>query len=187
MMKKIKAGFLAGLLFSGCAGNIPKEGAVTDLYAIEVQSISGEKMTLESYRGKVLLIVNTASKCGFTSQYEGLQALYDQYSARGFVVLGFPSNQFMGQEPGTEEEIQSFCSLNYGVSFPLFSKIDVKGADQHPLYQRLTSDPLFGGGISWNFNKFLIGRDGQVVGRFGSRTKPQDPALIQAIEQALQP
>lgn len=161
---------------------------MTSLYDIQVETITGETVTLESYRGKVLLIVNTASKCGFTGQYEGLQTLYTQYADRGFVILGFPSNDFLGQEPGTEEEILSFCKLNYGVTFPLFAKGPVKGKNQQPLYQYLTdktTNPKFSGKISWNFNKFLIGRDGTILGRFGSRTKPQDPNLIAQIEAAL--
>jgi glutathione peroxidase len=139
-------------------------------------------------KGKVLLIVNVASKCGFTGQYEGLQELYTTYSNRNFAVLGFPANDFLGQEPGTEAEIQSFCTLTYGVTFPMFAKILVKGKDMHPLYKFLTSketNPEFGGAISWNFNKFLIGRDGATVGRFGSRTKPEDKELVEAVEKAL--
>jgi len=134
------------------------------------------------------LIVNTASKCGFTGQYEGLQALYDQYKEQGLVVLGFPSNDFLRQEPGTNEEIKSFCKINYGVTFPLFAKIAVKGKEQHPLYHYLTSaetNPEHSGKITWNFNKFLIDRDGLVMARFGSRTQPQDAKLIKQLEDAL--
>ncbi len=175
------------LLFSGCA---TKKGSpvVKSFYDIQVDTITGETLTLEKYRGKVLLIVNTASKCGFTGQYAGLQELYETYNDKDLEVLGFPSNDFLWQEPGTDEEIQSFCTLNYGVTFPMFSKIAVKGKEQHPLYQYLTSketNPEFGGKISWNFNKFLIGRDGTIMGRFGSRTKPGDPKLMGGIEAAL--
>jgi glutathione peroxidase len=164
--------------------------AMASLYDIKVETITGETVPLASYRGKVLLIVNTASKCGFTGQYEGLQTLYTQYADRGFVILGFPSNDFLRQEPGTDEEILSFCKLNYGVTFPLFAKGSVKGRNQQPLYQYLTdktTNPKFGGKISWNFNKFLIGRDGTILGRFGSRTAPQAPELIAQIESALKP
>ena len=174
-------------LLSGCAAHV-KEVPVTKLYDIEVKRIDGQPVRLDAYRGKTLLIVNTASKCGFTGQYDGLQKLYETYGDRGLVVLGFPSNDFMGQEPGSNEEIASFCQLNYGVTFPMFAKISVKGDEQHPLYTYLTSDqtnPQFAGGISWNFNKFLIDREGSIVGRFGSRTKPDDPELVNAIEEAL--
>ncbi|MEE9369327.1 MAG: glutathione peroxidase [Pontiella sp.] len=149
-----------------------------------METIGGESIKLETYKNKVLLIVNTASRCGFTGQYDGLQKLYETYDEKGLVVLGFPSNDFMKQEPGTHEEIQSFCTLNYGVTFPLFGKVSVKGDDQHPLYAYLTSkktNPEYGGKVSWNFNKFLIARDGKVVGRFGSRTKPNDKKLVAAI------
>jgi glutathione peroxidase len=174
-----------------CAGCTTQEGApsVETIFDIPVETITGESTTLDSYRGKVLLIVNTASKCGFTSQYEGLQSLYDQYQEQGLVVLGFPSNDFLRQEPGTNEEIQSFCKLNYGVTFPMFAKISVKGAAQHPLYHYLThpeSNPDYNGKISWNFNKFLIDREGRVAARFGSRTKPRDKKLVAELESALQ-
>jgi glutathione peroxidase len=161
---------------------------VTSVHKFKVETIIGEPMTLASYKGKVLLIVNVASKCGFTYHYEGLQKLYLKYRARDFVVLGFPSNDFLSQEPGSNEEIQQFCRLTYGVEFPMFSKISVKGSDKHPLYQFLTDKKKnhgFGGRITWNFNKFLVDRNGIVIGRFGSRTKPMDPELVAAIEQAL--
>lgn len=165
-----------------------KERFVKSIYDIEATTISGEMIKLEEYKGKTLLIVNTASKCGFTGQYDGLQKLYETYEDRGLVILGFPSNDFMKQEPGSNEEIASFCKLNYGVTFPMFGKISVKGDDQHPLYTYLTAketNPEFGGKISWNFNKFLISKDGNIVGRFGSRTKPDDKDLIGAITGAL--
>lgn len=161
---------------------------MTDLYTIEVKTIAGEPVKLEAYKGKVLLIVNTASKCGFTGQYDGLQNLYETYRDKGLVILGFPSNDFLKQEPGTNEEIASFCKLNYGVTFPMFEKIAVKGDDQHPLYTYLTSElsnPEFSGKISWNFNKFLVSRDGKTVNRFGSRTAPDDKNLIAAVEAEL--
>ena len=158
------------------------------IYDIQVERIDGKIILLEQYRGKALLIVNTASRCGFTSQYDGLQKLYDTYGDQGLVVLGFPSNDFMKQEPGSNDDIAAFCTLNYGVSFPMFAKISVKGDRQHPLYGFLTSkkiNPEFGGKISWNFNKFLISKDGQVINRFGSRTKLNDKKLVNAIEGAL--
>ena len=173
------------LLATGCMAQ-QKESAVNSFYDIEAKTITGETVKMEQYKSKVLLIVNTASKCGFTGQYDGLQKLYETYQDRGFIILGFPSNDFMGQEPGTNEEIQSFCKLNYGVTFPMFDKVAVKGKDAHPLYAYLTSkqtNPEFGGKISWNFNKFLISSDGQVVNRFGSRTTPDDSDLIDAIEK----
>jgi len=165
-----------------------EEAGVAPIYNIEVTHMAGEPVTLSGYRGKVMLIVNTASKCGFTGQYEGLQALHEAYKDSGLVVLGFPANNFLRQEPGSNEEIQSFCKLNYGVTFPMFEKISVKGRDQHALYRYLTSkesNPEFGGNIGWNFNKFLISRDGQIIGRFGSRTKPRDAKVIGALEEAL--
>jgi len=158
------------------------------LYRIPVRTLDGRETTLAGYRGKVLLIVNVASRCGFTGQYEGLQALFDRLRGRGFVVLGFPANDFLGQEPGTNEDIRQFCTLNYGVTFPMFAKLSVKGKNQHPLYAFLTgaeTNPKFAGRITWNFNKFLVGRDGRVIGRFGSRVKPESPELTQAIEAAL--
>ena len=155
----------------------------------EMKRIDGSTQKLSDYKGKVLLIVNTASKCGLTYQYEGLQKLYSQYKDRCFVVLGFPSNDFGAQEPGTETEIKSFCTTTYGVDFPMFSKISVKkGENQSPLYTYLTekeTNPDFSGKISWNFNKFLIGKDGTVLNRFGSRVKPSDSKLTEAINSAL--
>ena len=134
------------------------------------------------------MIVNVASRCGFTPQYEGLQRIYEKYQGKGFVILGFPANNFMGQEPGTDEEIKTFCSMKYNVTFPLFSKISVKGSDIHPLYKFLTdksTDPDFAGDISWNFNKFLIDKNGKVAARFASPDKPESDKVIQAIESAL--
>lgn len=153
------------------------------IYDHQVETITGEPTTLEEYRGNVMLIVNVASECGFTSQYEGLQSLWDTYGTKGLVVLGFPCNQFGGQEPGTEAEIQAFCTKNFGVEFPLFSKIHVKGADQHPLYAELTK--ATGEEVDWNFNKFLIDADGKVQRRFGGRVEPTSDALVGAIEGLL--
>lgn len=137
----------------------------------------------EAYAGQVLLVVNTASKCGFTPQYEGLEALQKQYAGQGFTVLGFPSNDFMGQEPGSEAEIKEFCTLTYGVKFPMFEKVHVKGPDATPLYRELAAKT--GVAPGWNFHKYLIGRDGQVVANFSSKVKPDDTALLAAIEREL--
>lgn len=165
-----------------------KETSMKSIYKIEAQTINGETIKLEQYKGKTLLIVNTASKCGFTGQYEGLQKLYETYEDRDLVILGFPSNDFMKQEPGSNDEIASFCKKDYGVTFPLFAKIAVKGDEQHPLYTFLTSketNPGHSGKVSWNFNKFLVSPDGKVINRFGSRTKPSDEKIISAIEKSL--
>ncbi|MEZ5181709.1 MAG: glutathione peroxidase [Acidimicrobiales bacterium] len=148
---------------------------MSTLHDFTATSIAGQEVDLSEYRGKVVLVVNTASKCGFTPQYEGLEALYERYRDRGLVILGFPCDQFGHQEPGTESEIQEFCQLNYGVSFPMFSKVDVNGADAHPVYRWLRSEKggVLGDRIKWNFTKFLVGPDGAVVGRYASTTKPE--------------
>lgn len=149
----------------------------------------GTEQPIASFTGKVLLLVNVASKCGFTGQYEGLQKLQTKYEGEGFSVLAFPANDFLGQEPGTNEEIATFCRTSYGVTFPVFSKISVIGSEQHPLYRFLTNEatnPGFSGNISWNFNKFLIDRQGKVIGRYGSQTKPEDAELVTKLENALQ-
>jgi len=154
----------------------------------KMKTIDGELQSLSQYKGDVVLIVNVASKCGNTPQYEALQALYSKYRDQGFVVLGFPANNFGGQEPGTDAEIKEFCTATYGVTFPMFSKISVIGEDQHPLYAHLTSaatDPKFAGDIKWNFTKFLIGRDGQIIARFNPKTKPDSKEVVGAIEDAL--
>ncbi|MFA6110808.1 MAG: glutathione peroxidase [Candidatus Latescibacterota bacterium] len=147
------------------------------VYDFSARRLNGEEQCLGEYRGKVLLIVNTASKCGLTPQYEGLQQLYDQYRDRGLVVLGFPCNQFAGQEPGTEEEIAGFCQVNYGVTFPMFAKIEVNGDGAHPLYQWLKSERpglLSSEAIKWNFTKFLVDAAGQPVKRYAPQTKPEE-------------
>ncbi len=164
------------------------EEAMKNVYDFEMKDIDGNAVALSRYRGQVALVVNVASRCGFTKQYEDLQKLYETYKERGFSILGFPANNFMGQEPGTDEEIKAFCSTTYGVTFPMFSKMSVTGKDQHPLYAFLTDKsihPEFGGEIAWNFNKFLVDKQGRVVARFGSRDKPLDPAVTNAIEKAL--
>ncbi len=178
------------------------------LFDVPVTSITGESATLAPFQGHVLLIVNTASKCGLTPQYEGLEKLYGTYKHCGFDVLGFPTNDFAGQEPGTNEEIQKFCDLSYNISFPMFEKVTATGSAKHPLYAMLTelqpvartADPEFknklrGYGmnvndapeLTWNFEKFLVNRRGQVVARYAPDTLPTDPALIQAIERELPP
>ena len=159
------------------------------IYDHPVKALNGQDASLSDYAGKAALVVNVASKCGLTPQYEGLQKLYDAYSDRGFTVLGFPCNQFLEQEPGSAEEIQEFCTVNYGVSFPLFAKIDVNGDARDGLYAELTeaADVADGhtGDIRWNFEKFLIGPDGQIAGRFSPTVTPEDPALVAAIEAIL--
>ncbi|HET7466445.1 MAG TPA: glutathione peroxidase [Candidatus Dormibacteraeota bacterium] len=158
------------------------------IYDIEMPRLSGKPESLSGYAGKVVMAVNTASKCGFTPQYAGLEKVYERFSDRGFTILGFPCNQFGRQEPGSAEQIEQFCRVNYGVTFPMFAKIDVKGADQHPLYALLTETPDDAGkagNVGWNFEKFLIARDGTVTRRFRSRVKPEDPRVIEAIEALL--
>lgn len=148
--------------------------------------LDGAEEDLASHRGNVLLLVNVASRCGLTPQYTALEALHEKYNARGFEVLGFPANDFMGQEPGTNEEIAEFCSSTYGVTFPMFSKISVKGSDIHPLYAELTSMPApIGGEVQWNFQKYLVDREGNVVRMFEPRTTPDDPEVVQAVEELL--
>ncbi len=156
------------------------------IYQFSANRLNGQPQSLADYAGKVLLIVNTASKCGFTPQYEGLEKLYQQYKERGLVVLGFPCNQFGAQEPGEGEQIQEFCQLNYGVSFPMFDKIDVNGQQTHPLYDYLKKQAtgvLGSESIKWNFTKFLVDRDGKVIDRFAPTTKPED--MVRDIEPLL--
>ncbi len=158
------------------------------LYDIPLTRLSGEPATLAEHAGTALLIVNVASKCGLTPQYTGLEALHEELAGRGFAVLGFPCNQFGGQEPGTSEEIAEFCSATYGVTFPMYAKIEVNGADRHPVYQELTEvadDSGEAGDVKWNFEKFLVAPDGKIVRRFRSRVTPEDPDLRSAIEGVL--
>lgn len=160
----------------------------SNFYSFTMDDIDGNPVSLSQYHGKVLLVVNVASKCGFTKQYAGLQQLYEKYKEEGFVVLGFPANNFLRQEPGTDSEIKAFCTTKFNVSFPMFSKISVKGKTIHPLYQYLTSpeeNGEFGKSITWNFNKFLIGRNGKTVAFFGSKVKPLDSQITDAVEKAL--
>ncbi len=158
------------------------------LYDIPVTTIDGRETTLAEWAGHVLLIVNVASECGLTEQYRALQELQEEFAMRGFFVLGFPCNQFGGQEPGTEEQIADFCDANYGVTFPLFAKIDVNGESAHPLYRRLTQVADAdgeAGDVAWNFEKFVIDDSGEIVGRFRPRTEPDDDAIIDLIEEHL--
>jgi len=153
-----------------------------------MKDIDGKEVDLSQYKGKVVLIVNVASKCGNTPQYKNLEEMYEAKKDKGLVILGFPANEFGKQEPGSDSEIKEFCTSNYHVTFPMFSKIVVKGAGIHPLYQYLTSketDPKFGGPIEWNFAKFLVGRDGQIVGRFQAKTKPDTKEVTEAIDSEL--
>jgi glutathione peroxidase len=152
------------------------------------KDINGQEVALTKYRGRVVMIVNVASKCGFTPQYAALESVYGKYKDRGFMILGFPSNDFLWQEPGTNEEIKAFCSLKYNVTFDMFAKVSVRGKDASPVYRDLISKKTngpFGGAIKWNFTKFLVARDGAVVARFSPSTKPDDPEVIAAIEKEL--
>ena len=158
---------------------------MTNIYQFEAELLDGKNKSFADYQGKVLLIVNTASKCGFTPQFAGLEKLYEKYKDQGFEVLGFPCNQFGGQDPGSNEQIGAFCQKNYGVSFPMFAKVDVKGPEAHILFRYLTNNSkgILGNGIKWNFTKFLIGRDGKVLRRYSPTEKPED--LAGDIEKAL--
>jgi glutathione peroxidase len=163
--------------------------AASSIYDFTLNSITGQPTPLSQYKGKVVLLVNVASKCGYTPQYKGLEELYKKYEAQGFVILGFPANNFLWQEPGTNAEIQAFCTRKYNVTFPMFAKISVKGSDQAPLYQYLTdkkANPATGGSIGWNFTKFLIDRNGKIVARFDSSVEPESPAVTKAVAAALQ-
>jgi glutathione peroxidase len=198
----MKAKFIAGLAVAAVcaaafslnvtsrASDKPASGdKMNSIYDFSLKDIDHKEVSLGQYRGKVVMIVNVASRCGFTPQYEGLQKLYVKYKDQGFVILGFPANNFGFQEPGTDEEIKTFCSAKYSVTFPIFSKISVKGNDIHPLYKLLTSketDPEFGGDIKWNFNKFLVDKSGKIIARFEPQVKPESDQVIQAVEKALQ-
>jgi glutathione peroxidase len=158
------------------------------IYDHSINQLDGTPADLHDYEGKVALVVNVASKCGFTPQYEGLQKLQDRYADRGFTVLGFPCNQFLGQEPGSPEEIATFCSTTYGVDFPLFEKIDVNGDDRHPVFAELTETADADGNagdVGWNFEKFLVAADGKVIGRYRTGVEPEDPQIVEAIEANL--
>ncbi len=159
---------------------------MSNIYQFRAELLDGQEQALSEYAGKVLLIVNTASKCGFTPQFAGLEKLYQHYKNQGLEILGFPCNQFGGQDPGSNAQIGEFCQKNYGVTFPMFAKVDVKGPEAHPIFRYLTNNSkgILGNGIKWNFTKFLIGRDGRIIQRFAPTTKPE--SLQEEIEKALQ-
>ncbi len=176
------------LLTSLCAVVALASSHAAELAAIPFKTIAGKDSSLAAYKGRVVLVVNTASKCGLTPQYEGLEALQKKYGGKDFTVIGFPCNDFGAQEPGTTEEIQEFCKTTYSVTFPLMEKIHVKGAEQHLLYAALTGkDGAFPGDVKWNFGKFLIGKDGKALARFEPKETPDSPGLVAAIEKALAP
>jgi glutathione peroxidase len=181
--------FLLSMILALTAGEahppIPTERGI---YHFTMKNIDGKDVTLSEYRGKVILVVNVASECGNTPQYKDLEALYRKYKEKGLVILGFPANNFGEQEPGTDAEIKKFCTSTYSVTFPMFSKISVKGDDQHPLYRLLTSkdtDPEFAGDVKWNFQKYLISRDGTIIGKFAPKLNPLSEEVTVAIEKAL--
>lgn len=176
-----------GMTFSLFLGKRSAEGAPSggSIYDFKMRDIDGKEVPLGKFKGKLLLVVNVASKCGLTPQYEGLEKLYETYKDRGLVVMGFPANQFGGQEPGTDSEIKTFCTANYHVTFPMFSKIVVKGEGIHPLYAWLLQQTENKGDIEWNFAKFLVGVDGRVLKRFHPKVKPDDKEIVGAIESAL--
>ena len=181
---------MISFLLISCAGgkeNLnPTEKEQSNIYKYSVKNIDGNDVKLSDYKGKVLLIVNVASKCGFTYQYEGLQKIYEKYKDQGFEVLAFPCNDFNGQEPGTNEEIKNFCSLNYDVTFPLFDKITLEGESKSTLFEMLTNNPRTGdSSILWNFEKFVVDKDGYVIDRFRSMTKPESESITELIEKLL--
>lgn len=182
---KIRAYLIAGALLVMAASLF----AAPSIYSFTLDSIDGKPAPLADYKGKVILVVNVASQCGYTPQYSALESMYEKYKSQGFVILGFPANNFGGQEPGTNQEIKTFCSRKYNVTFPIYAKISVKGADQAPLYAYLTRDTAQGirGDIKWNFTKFLVDRDGNVVRRFEPGVTPDSIEMVSAIEKQLHP
>jgi glutathione peroxidase len=187
-MRMLAACLFTGVAIALTAGSLPAAEKASPVLDHKVKTIKGEEVDLTKYQGKVLLVVNVASKCGATPQYEQLESLNDKYKDKGLAVLGFPCNQFGKQEPGTEEDIVKFCKSTYDVSFDMFAKIDVNGPEASPVYKTLTSketDPKFAGDIKWNFEKFLIGRNGEIVARFPTGTKPDAPEVVKAIETEL--
>ena len=197
MNKLVLITLLLTILTTNCSDNIAKQSDIEQIeqkttqkliYDFTMQDISGELVSLSQYKGKVILIVNTASKCGLTPQYEDLQKLYDEYKEKDFVILGFPANNFLSQEPGTDEDIKQFCSLNYGVSFPMFSKISVKGKDIDPLYQYLTQkeeNGVLDASVSWNFQKFLINKNGVLVASFSPKTTVNDEDFMKIFQEQI--
>jgi glutathione peroxidase len=182
-MGNLRVLFVGGIIFMVALSMF----AASSIYDFTLPSIDGTPTALSSFKGKVILMVNVASKCGYTPQYTALEALYEKYKDKGFVILGFPANNFGGQEPGTNEEIKTFCSTKYDVTFPLYAKVSVKGDDTTPLYQYLTKEanPSVAGDIKWNFTKFLVDRNGHVVQRFEPAVKPDAPEVVSAIEGLL--
>lgn len=180
-------GTIASMLGFG-AKLAPLSPPVKSVYEFKMKTIDGKEQSLSDYKGKVLLIVNVASKCGLTPQYKDIEALYEKYKDKGLVVLGFPANNFMGQEPGSDKEIKEFCTLKYDVTFPMFSKISVKGKDQHPLYQYLTNkenNGVIDADVKWNFQKFLIDKNGKVITSFSPQTSVAEKSVLDEIEKAL--
>ncbi|OYW20367.1 MAG: glutathione peroxidase [Planctomycetales bacterium 12-60-4] len=177
--------FVASLIAGVCAMGMTAGAAETKVTEFKMKSLDGKDVDLAKYKGKVLLIVNVASKCGATPQYEQLQELHEKYQAQGLAVLGFPCNQFGGQEPGDAAQIAEFCKAKYDVTFDMFQKIDVNGSDASPLYKTLTAHEPDAGPIKWNFEKFVIGKDGEIVARFATRTKPDAPEVLKTIETEL--
>jgi glutathione peroxidase len=176
---------LSTLLTFALAASPATPSTPMSVYDFQVKSIDGKDVSLSAYKGKALMIVNTASKCGFTPQYKGLEELYETYKAKGFEILAFPANEFGAQEPGSNAEIKTFCELKYKTTFPLFEKIVVKGKGQHPLYAYLTGLPENGGEISWNFNKFLVTPEGKVVAHLESKAEPMSPEVKKQVEAIL--
>jgi glutathione peroxidase-family protein len=185
MKPVITAFFVAVIFIVFNQAHADQMAVANSVYDFKVKTMEDQDKSLADYHGQVLLIVNTASHCGFTPQYAGLEKLYERYKARGFVVLAFPANDFLDQEPGNDNSIRQFCELTYKTSFPLFSKISVRGDQIAPLYQYLTTASGFNGSITWNFNKFLVNRKGQVIARYGSKTDPMDPGLEEDVLRAL--
>jgi glutathione peroxidase len=191
MLKHIALLLIAGIAVPGCfsSNSVEKEKQqVSTPLSFTVKSLDGNDVDLSKYQGKVVMIVNVASKCGLTPQYQQLQALHEKYAKDGLAILGFPCNQFLSQEPGTADEIKEFCRVNYGVSFDMFAKVEVNGDGASDLYKHLTAldtKPVGAGKISWNFEKFIVGRNGKVVARFAPPTKPDDPEVVKVIQAEL--
>ncbi len=180
--------FILLILFSSVLVSQPKEQTAVDkksIYDFTMRTIDGKEKSLSDYKGEVLLVVNVASQCGYTPQYKDLEEVFEKYKGKGFRILAFPANNFGEQEPGSDQEIKTFCQTNYSVTFDLFSKISVKGDDQHPLYSYITKESPFPGDVKWNFQKYLVDKDGNIVAMFPSRVKPTDKAFIEKVESLL--
>ena len=185
-MATFAVSIMMGMFIVGVVDQAPTQSdGEKRLYDFTLQTIDGEDKSLADYEGKVLMIVNVASKCGYTPQYEGLEKLYETYKEKGFMILGFPANNFLWQEPGSDDEIKEFCSTTYGVTFDLFSKISVKGSDQHPLYRFITESPNVEGPVKWNFQKYLVDRRGKLVSMYPPGTEPLDEEVISEVEKLL--